>query len=109
MSGRLRAPSDECQRSGASAGALQPGFAQRAARPGEALAVPPVEREQRHALVRGMDEPAVAEVDPRVADLARLRARAVAEEEHVTGLEAGCRDPPGARHLAAHLVRRPAA
>src|SRR2546429_9776636 len=54
----------------------QSGFGERPASPREALLVPA--RELRHcdAVARRVDEPAVAEVDPRVVDLGRLRAGA---------------------------------
>ena len=50
----------------------------------------------------------VPDVDAHVADLGRLRARAArAEEDDVAGLQVGARDAGRARHLAAHVVRRP--
>src|SRR5207342_450993 len=52
---------------------------------------------------------AAAEVDARVADGGRFRARAVrAEEQEVARCQLRERDPLRARHLAAHRVRRPA-
>src|SRR6266511_175686 len=56
--------------------------------PGEARPIPAVELRERDAVARGLDEPAVAEVDACVVDLRRLRLRAAsAEEEHIRGLE----------------------
>ena len=81
---------------------------ERAACPRELLRPPAVERGDRDALVRRVDEPAAAEVDRRVVDLGRLRARAArAEEEHVRRLQLGERDPLRARverNLAVLLV-----
>src|SRR6478735_8258955 len=83
----------------------EPGFAQRPSRPGEAAGVPAVERQQRHAFAARLDEPAVAEVERRVIDLARLRAAAVrAEEHHVCGLQGRRRQKLRVGDLAAHLV-----
>src|SRR5690242_8484023 len=88
----------------------EPGFGERTPSPGEAVAVPTLQRRNRDAVLRRMDEPAVAEVDAGVVDLARLRPLAVrAPEEHVARLELVDRDPLRARHLAAHLERRAAA
>src|SRR4051812_42688045 len=85
-------------------------FREGTAPPGELGAVPAGERGERDAVPGGVDEPAVAQVDAHVADLRRVRARPlVAEEDDVGGLELRECDPPGRRHLAAHLVRRPAA
>src|SRR5919204_2484374 len=56
-----------------------------------------------------MDEPAVAEVDPGVIDLSRLRARAgSAPEEDIARLQSRKGDPLGDRHLAAHRESRAA-
>src|SRR5207302_4305512 len=58
---------------------------------------------------RRVDEPAVAQVDPGVVDLALLRPRATGpEEEHVGRLELGDRNSLRPRNLAAHLVGRAA-
>ena len=87
------------------------GFGQWAAGPREALPVP-VRRQgrERHALVRGLDEPAAAEVDAHVVDLGRLRPRpGRSEEQEVARLDLRQRDPLGRRHLARHRVGRPAA
>src|SRR6478672_8536291 len=63
---------------------------------------------ERHTFVGRVDEPAVADVDTRVNDLPARRVRAaVAEEDDVGGLELLERDPLRARHLDAHVVRRP--
>src|SRR6476619_318850 len=89
------------------AGGDQSGFGQRAAAPGELLAVPACERCERHALARGVDHPARAQVDPRVADRGRFRLRARgAEEREVARCELGEPDPLRRRNLAAHLVGR---
>ncbi len=80
------------------------------AAPREALCVP-VRREQREldALLGGVDEPAVAEVDAHVVDLGRLRPAAVcAEEDEVAGLELRERDSLRRLDLAAHRVGRAA-
>src|SRR5471032_822631 len=88
----------------------QSGLGERPPGPRELALVPPVERRERHALARRLDEPAVADVDGRVVDLRRLRPRPLRpEEEDVGGLEVGEVDPLRARYLAAHLVRRAAA
>src|SRR6187549_2573521 len=50
---------------------LEPGFGERAAAPGQAALVPAADRGERHAVARRVDEPAVAEIDARVADLGR--------------------------------------
>src|SRR5581483_635841 len=86
----------------------QSGFGERSSRPRELACVPPVESRDCDAVARRVDEPAVPEVDAHVADLCGLRAwAAVAEEDHVGGLETGERDALGLRHLPAHLIRRP--
>src|SRR4051794_21064686 len=78
--------------------------------PRELAAVPPGQRGERDAGAGGMDEPAVAQVDPRVPDLRRGGPRpAVAEEDHVCRLELREGDPLRCADLAAHLVRRAAA
>src|SRR5207248_4230007 len=62
---------------------------------------------ERDSIAGRVDEPAVAEVDPHVSDLGRLRACAsVAEEEDVRRLELPERDSQRAGDLPAHLVRR---
>src|SRR3954471_18309119 len=84
------------------------GFGQRPPAPREALFVPTGELGQGDAVARGMDEPAVAEVDARVIHLPGLRSWPVgAPEEHVGGLEVRERDAPCGRHLAAHREGRP--
>src|SRR5689334_24376599 len=83
------------------------GFGERASRPGELAGVPAVEARDGDAVLGGVDEPAVAEVDAHVADLRRLRPRTlVAEEDDVGRLEARQSDALRLRHLAAHLVGR---
>src|SRR5207253_157494 len=79
------------------------GLGERPPTPCELARVPAVEARDGDALARRVDEPAVAEEDPHVADLRRLRARAaVAEEDHVSGLELCERDAVRPRDLAAH-------
>ena len=76
------------------AGDDQAGFGQRPARPGELLPVPAGERRHGDAVAGGVDEPAVAEVDPGVVDRGRLRARAGGpKKSDVAGRELGERDP----------------
>src|SRR3954453_9282466 len=85
-------------------------FGKRPPAPGKLTRIPAVEARHGNAIPGGMDEPAVADVDPHVPDLGRLRFRAfAAEEDDVGRLELRERDAPRLRHLAAHLVRRPAA
>src|SRR5581483_4323264 len=87
---------------------LQAGFTKRPAAPRELRAVPAGELRERDSLVGRVDEPAVADVDARVDDLAARRVRAVAaEEDDVRGLELCERDPLRLRNLDAHRVRRP--
>ena len=58
---------------------------------------------------RRVHEPAVADVDARVADLGRRRPRAMAaEEDHVARLKILEADPGGLLHLGAHREGRPA-
>src|SRR5258706_841615 len=90
--------------------AVEAGFRELPACPGELPRVPAVESRERDSVPRGMHEPTVADVDAHVADLRRLRARAaVTEEDHVGGLELRQADSLRLRNLAAHLKRRPAA
>src|SRR5437660_4340802 len=87
----------------------KPGFGERASCPRESLQVPTLKLRDGDSVTRGMDEPSVPEVDPRVVDLRRLGARSMRpEEEDVRRLELRERDPFRLRDLAAHLVRRPA-
>src|SRR5262249_13949163 len=88
---------------------LEPCFAQRSAAPREAFLVVAGELRERNALVGGLDEPAVTDVDPGVKDLRSLRLGALcAEEDHVRGLQFLEADPLRLRDLDAHRVRRPA-
>src|SRR3954463_14277930 len=88
----------------------QSGFGKRPPAPRKLTGIPAVETCHGNAVSGGMDEPAVAHVDPHVPDLGRLRFRApVAEEDDVCRLELRERDPTRFRHLPAHLVRRPSA
>src|SRR2546421_3240764 len=57
------------------------GFGERAAGPREACGVPTRELGDGDAVLRGMDEPAVPEVDRHVVHLARLRPGAASAEE----------------------------
>src|SRR5205085_4817092 len=82
------------------------GLGQRPTRPGEALLVPARELSQSDAVAGRVDEPAVAEVNPRVVDLCGLRPRAGrAPEENVSGLEPRKRHSLRGRYLAAHRER----
>ena len=56
--------------------AVSPASSNGRLRPGERRRVPALQRLQRHARARRVDEPAVADVDPRVADLERGRLAA---------------------------------
>src|SRR6266404_8818144 len=57
-----------------------------------------------------MDEPAVAQVDPRMVDLCGFRLGSVcSEKKNVARLELVERDPRALGHFAAHLHRRTAA
>src|SRR5437588_2829360 len=64
---------------------LEARLAQGPAAPRVAVLVPAVEGDERHALPRRLDQPAVAEVERRMVDLARRRAAAVPAEEHDVG------------------------
>src|SRR5215831_5535502 len=87
----------------------QAGLGERPAPPGKRLAVPAGQRHDRDALARGVDHPAGTEVDPRVADRARLGPRPLGpEEDEVARRELREADPLRARNFAAHLVRRSA-
>src|SRR5262249_23281536 len=88
---------------------LEPGLTQRPPSPGEPLLVPAGELGQSDALVGGLDEPAVADVDAGVEDLRSLRVHTLrAEEDDVRRLQLLEGDPLPARDLDAHRVRRPA-
>ena len=87
----------------------RPDFGQRPARPGERRRVPALERLQRHAAARGVDEPAVADVDARVPDLPRLRLRAAASRRRATSPGSSearsMRSAFGTSPLIAYVVR----
>src|SRR6188472_3572520 len=79
---------------GASMPLFEPGFVQRPAAPRELLLVPAAQLGERDAVVGGLDEPTVPDVDRRMEDLRSLRVNAFrAEEEDVRGLELRERDP----------------
>ena len=82
---RLCGDSSTARRAGEARSAVEAGFAQRAARPGEALAVPAVERRDRRPVAGRVHHPAVAEVDAGVVDLGRLRLRALPKKRTSPG------------------------
>src|SRR5204862_6735596 len=86
-----------------------PGFGRRPPCPAKRLPIPAGGRGDCHALARGMDPPAAAQVDAGVADGSRLGAEPCgAEEEDIARGELREADPLRTRDFAAHLVRGPA-
>src|SRR5215216_1549707 len=91
------------RRESAAARCLEAGFSEGPAAPGEALFVPAADGRERDAVARGVDLPAVAEVEPHVLDLGGLgTSSAGPEEEEIGGREAIDLDSPAQRHFAGH-------
>src|SRR6266540_1041652 len=82
---------------------LETGFSERPAAPGKVLFVPAADGRERDAVARGMDLPAVAEVERHVVDLGGLGASSSGpEEEEIGGHEAFDLDSPAPRHFTGH-------